>query len=145
MLALANRRLLIVAMLSGIAGLVVGAAIAKVSHPPIDVVFANSKTVIGQSIEYPRGVPKVTAAIVTMQPGQTTGWHRHDAPLFAYILAGELTVDYGPDGTRTFRKGDAVLDAFKTYHNGRSSGDEATRLLAVFMGAEGMTNTEMRP
>ena len=85
----------------------------------------------------------VTAAIVTMVPGQETGWHAHDAPLFAWMLDGELTVDYGPDGSRVYRKGDALLEAFRTRHNGRNSGTENTRLLAVFIGAEGVANTLM--
>ena len=29
---------------------------------------------------------------------QQTRWHAHEAPLFAWMLAGELTADYGPDG-----------------------------------------------
>jgi quercetin dioxygenase-like cupin family protein len=71
-------------------GLLVGAAAAKVAYPAADVLLATSETVIGQPILYPEGPAEVTAAIVTMAPGQATGWHRHDAPLVAYLLEGEL-------------------------------------------------------
>jgi quercetin dioxygenase-like cupin family protein len=50
---------------------------------------------MGQEIVYPAGKPNITAAVVTIQPQESTGWHLHDAPLFAMILDGELTVDYG--------------------------------------------------
>ena len=61
------------------------------------------------------------------------------------MLAGELTVDCGPDGSRTYREGDALIEAFRTRHNGRNTGAEEVRLLAVFMGAEGVANTVMEP
>ena len=41
---------------------------------------------LGQEIAYPDGTPVVTAAIVTMVPGQETGWHEHEAPLLAWML-----------------------------------------------------------
>ena len=122
-----------------------GLAIGKTSYPPPDVLLSSSQTVIGQPIAYPQGVPKVTAAIITVEPGRETGLHLHRVPLFAYILNGELTVDYGPDGKRAFKEGSAFLEALNSEHNGRNTGGTATRILAVFMGAEGVANTEMRP
>ncbi|WP_159090032.1 cupin domain-containing protein [Ruegeria sp. Alg231-54] len=61
----------------------------------------TDKSVIGEPLEYPDGTPQITMAIVTMQPGQKTGWHRHEVPLAAYMLEGEITVDYGDAGTKT--------------------------------------------
>jgi len=135
----------IVAGLAGAVGLCSGLALGRSSYPPLDVLLSGSETVLGQEIAYPAGTPVVTAAIVTMLPGQETGWHVHDAPLFAWMLNGELTVDYGPDGERTYRAGDAMLEAFRTRHNGRNSGEQDARLLAVFMGARGVANTVMEP
>lgn len=132
-------------VLAGTVGLGSGMALGKLSYPPLDVLFTGSKTVLGQDIAYPPGRPVVTAAIITMVPGQETGWHEHDAPLFAWMLDGELTVDYGVDGSRVYRKGDALLEAFHARHNGRNSGTADARLLAVFMGADGVANTVMVP
>jgi quercetin dioxygenase-like cupin family protein len=137
-------RTVAVAAVAGATGLAIGFAAAKSTYPPVEVLLQTGKTVIGQEIAYPAGTPQVTAAIVTMQPGETTGWHRHDAPLFAYMLAGELSVDYGADGTRTYRAGDAFLEAFRSEHDGTNTGAEAARVLAVFMGAEGVKNTVMQ-
>jgi quercetin dioxygenase-like cupin family protein len=42
---------------------------------------------------------------ITLQPGQQTGWHTHPVPLLGYILEGELTVNYGPQGERVAAPG----------------------------------------
>ena len=76
-----------------------------------------------------------------MIPGQATGWHHHDVPLFAYILEGELTVDYGPDGKKTYKTGDSFIEAFKTEHNGVNTGTTPARILAVFAGSDDAQNT----
>ncbi|QPM91144.1 cupin domain-containing protein [Pseudooceanicola algae] len=110
-------------------------------YPPLDVLVSSSQTVIGQPFAYPEGVAKITAAIVSMQPGQTTGLHHHDAPLFAYILEGEITVDYGADGKKTYRAGDAVIEAFGSVHEGENTGAGPMRLLAVFAGSDQAANT----
>ena len=133
------------ASLAGAVGLGGGVALGRTSYPPLEVLFKGGETVLGQRIVYPAGTPVVTAAIVTMVPGQETGWHEHDAPLLAWMLDGELTVDYGPDGSRVYRKGDAFLEAFRSRHNGKNSGTENARLLAVFIGADGVANTVMDP
>ncbi len=104
--------------------------------------LATDKTVIGQPISYSVEKPaKVTAVIVTMQPGDQTGWHKHQVPLFGYMLEGELTVDYGEHGKRVYRKGDALMEAIDAAHDGHNTGSGVVRILAVFMGAEGLKNT----
>jgi quercetin dioxygenase-like cupin family protein len=102
----------------------------------------TGKTVLGQPFSYPARTPaKVTAAIITMLPGEATGWHKHDVPMFGYILEGEITVDYGPAGIRIYRQGDALIEAVDWEHDGRNTGTGNARILAVFMGAEGVPNT----
>jgi quercetin dioxygenase-like cupin family protein len=104
--------------------------------------LTTGKTIVGQQIVYPAQTPaKVTAVIVEMQPGDETGWHAHDVPMFGYILEGEVTVNYGTHGTRVYRAGDAVMEAIDLAHDGRNTGEGVTRILAVFMGAEGLPNT----
>jgi len=104
--------------------------------------LATGKTVVGQQIAYPAQTPaKVTAVVVEMQPGEETGWHAHDVPMFGYILEGEVTVNYGAHGTRVYRAGDAVMEAIDLAHDGRNTSDGVTRILAVFIGAEGVPNT----
>ena len=117
--------------------------LAKTTYPPVEVLLSASETIIGQPIVYPTdGAAKITAAIVTMQPGQSTGAHLHNVPLFGYMLEGELTVDYGADGTRVYQAGDSLLEAVGSLHNGTNTGAGIMRVLVVFAGAEGVTNTQ---
>jgi quercetin dioxygenase-like cupin family protein len=105
----------------------------------------SSTTIIGQPIAYPAGTAKVTAAIITIPPGGETGWHTHAVPLFGYMLDGELTVDYGIQGTRVYKVGDSLLEAMNWPHDGMNKGTVPVRILAVYMGAEGMPNAEPVP
>ena len=99
---------------------------------------STSKTIVGEDIVYPTtGKAVVTSAIVVMAPGERTILHRHGVPLFAYMLEGELTVDYGAHGTRVYRQGDSFMEAMNVSHAGRNTGATTVRILAVYMGAEG--------
>ena len=69
--------------------------------------------------------------------------HKHEAPLFGWVMEGEITVDYGDAGKKTYKKGDAFIEALESYHNGKNTGDTVTRILAVFSGADGVPNTVM--
>ena len=102
--------------------------------------IATSQTIIGQPLAYPAGTAKVTAVIVTIPPGGETGWHEHAVPLFGYMLDGVLTVDYGDKGTRIYKPGDSLMEAMNWPHNGANKGDVPVRILAVYMGAEGVAN-----
>ena len=101
----------------------------------------SSTDVLGEPLAYPDGTPNVTAAIVTIPPGGETGWHEHEVPLFAYLLEGELTVDYGEKGTKTYHAGEAVLEAMNWPHNGTNTGTVPMKLIAVYMGSASAANT----
>lgn len=102
------------------------------------LVLVSGETVLGQRIAYPGGVPQVTAAIVVLEPGQQSSWHSHEAPLFAYVLEGEFTVDYGVEGIRTFHAGDGLLEAIEWSHQASNHGRTIARALVVHIGAEGL-------
>lgn len=105
-------------------------------------ILAGNQTILDQTIAYPDGTPKITAAIVTIPPGGETGWHTHTIPLFAYILDGELSVDYGTKGVKVYTPGNGVLEAIDWPHNGTNTSAVPMRLLAVYMGADGIANAE---
>jgi quercetin dioxygenase-like cupin family protein len=114
--------------------------------PSAEAVLQTGETVLGQPIAWPEGSPQVTAVIVTLPPGAETGWHAHPVPLFGWMLEGELTVAYQGAGAsetrRTYRPGDALIEAIDTPHNGRNDGAAPVRILAVFMGSQGVANSE---
>ena len=112
-------------------------------HASAEVLLHTRETILGEPIAYPAGSPaEVTIAIVTLEPGASTGWHTHAVPLAAYLLEGELVVTYEGHGERTYRAGDALVEAMGTVHDGRNLGQETVRILAVFAGAEGLPNSE---
>lgn len=102
--------------------------------------LSGNTTIIDQEIAYPDGTPKVTAAIVVIPPGKDTGWHLHTVPLFVYVLEGDVTVDYGSKGVKVYKPGEAFLEAENWPHNGINKTDNPVRILAVYMGADGIAN-----
>jgi quercetin dioxygenase-like cupin family protein len=107
--------------------------------------LSTGKTVVDQQIAYPAGTAKVTAAIVTIPPGGETGWHLHEVPLYVYVLEGEVTVDYGEKGVKVVKEGESILEAVDWAHNGMNKTDQPLRILAVYIGAEGVDNAEPAP
>ncbi len=85
----------------------------------------------------------MTVSIVTIEPGADTHLHRHPVPLVAYVLEGELTVDYGVKGKKIYRKGDTFVEAMNIPHRGMNPGGSAVRLLAIYLGAEGIANVTL--
>ena len=131
------------ALLSALAVFAAAAAARADEQPAVEILLQTGTTILGQPIEYPAGAAaQITAVIVTLEPGQETGRHRHAAPLFAQVLSGQVTIDYDGHGSKTFSAGESFVEAVGTWHNGRNSGGEEARILAVILGSEGVANTE---
>ena len=117
-------------------------AAAQQAYPTQDLLVTTT-TAMGEPIRYPSGAAKVTMSIVTVMPGAETAWHRHPAPLVAYILEGDLTVDYRDRGRRVYRQGEAMVEAMDVTHRGINLGSVPVRLLAVYLGADNVPNTTL--
>jgi quercetin dioxygenase-like cupin family protein len=131
-------RLLLLALITG---LLAGQAFAQDQNYPGFALLAAQTTIVGETIVYPTtGPARVTAAIVTLAPGERTIVHKHGAPMFGYVLEGELTVDYGAYGTRRYTKGQALMEAMAVAHSGQNTGVLPVQILTVYMGAEGTSN-----
>lgn len=124
-------------------GFLASIALGQTNYPPLQVLLSASESALGQTLEYPDGTPQVTAAIVTLEPNASTGWHRHDVPLFAMILEGELTLDDRTGNKRLYVKDASFIEAFRTWHNGTNTGDKPARILVVFAGSDAQKNTLM--
>jgi len=107
---------------------------------------AQQLTVLDQQIVYPKKKKsaQVSSYIVTLEPGQETGWHRHRTPMYAYVMEGTITVEYDAGVTKEFPQGTALMQAEDVWHNGTNMGDSTVRMLTVFMGANGAKNTVER-
>lgn len=111
---------------------------------PTKELLSTGKTVLDEVISYPStGAAHITSSIVTIEPGAETKFHRHPAPMFAYILEGEVTVDYGASGKRTYRRGEALMEAMGVSHRGMNLGNGTVSILVVYMGAQGTANVAL--
>ena len=110
-------------------------------YPAIPL-LSTGTTIMGEKLRYPIGDPHVTAAIVTLAPGQRTIAHKHAVPLFAYILEGEFSVDYGARGVRIYKPGESFMEAMDVAHFGFNAGTQPAKLIAVYMGANGTPDVE---
>jgi quercetin dioxygenase-like cupin family protein len=116
---------------------------AAVTVKPIIV---TSVTGNGMPIDYPdTDREEVTAAEVILNPGAETGWHMHAGPVYAYVLAGRLGVDYADGTGKIFATGEAVIEVVNTPHNGRALGSEQVRLIVFYLGVKGKPNSEKLP
>ena len=126
-----------------------GNAVAHKAPPAVTaspLLTAQETTVLGQAIQYPTsGAAQVSSSVIEIPRGAATGWHRHDAPLYVYVLTGTVTVDYEGGITKQYTKGSAIVEAIGTRHNGHNDGKETVRLLAVNIGAAGVANTVKLP
>ncbi len=107
-------------------------------------ILMTSQSVVGEVIRYPHSAlhpqgkrAEITAQVITLKPGDKTPWHSHPMPTFGYIIEGEIEVDYGSKGQKTFRQGDALMEAMARVHQGRNVSDKPVRVLAVSIGEQG--------
>lgn len=118
-------------------------AAAPGGKPQSSVVLdRQAQTVLDQLLQYPTGSQaQVSSAVLTIAPGVSTGLHKHDAPMYAYILEGTLTVTYEGGIVKEYSAGSAILEAVGTPHNGENKTDRPVKLLVVNIGAEGVANS----
>lgn len=129
-----------------VVGISLGAAAAPDPAKRFVPLLVTTKTVMDEPIVYPGGTARFTTGIVTLEPGGETGWHTHGVPLTGLILEGDMTVDYGEKGTRTYHAGESIAEAIKVPHNGKNSGTVPVKLFVVYAGAEGVaTTTPVKP
>jgi quercetin dioxygenase-like cupin family protein len=114
--------------------------------PSVETLLVAERTTIGQDIVYPAGPGKVTAEIVTLPRGASTSLHLHAVPMFAYILEGQLVVEYEGVGEKRYRKGDVFVEAIDVAHRGRAAirgNARKVKILVVYAGAAGTPNSEV--
>lgn len=81
--------------------------------------------------------PEVTAMTVEIAGGGETGWHQHRLPVYAYVLAGKLSVELADGRILNFKQGDAIVEVQNLAHNGRNSGSEPVKLIVFYTGEVG--------
>lgn len=104
----------------------------------VETVLKTDTTSLGQKIQYPGFKDdEVTIAKITIPPGESTGWHKHEIPVFAYILKGSLIVEFENNKTMQFNENSSFAEVVNTFHNGTNNGKEDVVLIAFYMGEKG--------
>ena len=98
-------------------------------------VLDTGEDVLGRPFAYPAGDARLISEIITLAPGAEGALHRHLVPMFAYVIEGELTVDYGTEGIRSYKAGDALVEALAVRHRGVNTGTMPVKLLVVYIAS----------
>ncbi len=102
------------------------------------IVLRTTVTSNGEPIRYPSGGrPEVTAAEVEIAPGAETGFHSHPGPVYAWVVAGTLTIEAAGGGSKTYVTGDPIVEMTGASHSGRNAGTVPAKLLVFYLGTEG--------
>ena len=104
----------------------------------VEIVQKTDTTSIGQKFVLPDlKNMEVTMAKVTIQPGKSTGWHKHNFAVFAYVAKGNLTVNFENGKTLQFTENSSIAEVVNTYHNGTNNGTEDAVLYVYYLGEKG--------
>jgi quercetin dioxygenase-like cupin family protein len=104
----------------------------------IEPLLKTDTTTLGQGFIYPDlQKDEITISKITIQPGKSTGWHKHEFPVFAYILEGTLTVELANRKFLEFSENATFSEVINTYHNGINRGDKKVVLIAFYLGEKG--------
>lgn len=104
-------------------------------------VLKSTTTADGDPLQLPSGTPEIVSVIGTLEPGGQTARHQHPVPVYVYVLEGELEVRGDEGEPRTYSAGEAFLESVNRWHQGFNTGDAPTKILVVFIGAEGEQTT----
>jgi quercetin dioxygenase-like cupin family protein len=83
---------------------------------------------------------RVTAEMVSFEPGGHTALHTHPVPSFVYVLEGELEVRIEGQEPMRFRPGQAFMEPQDTSMQAFNVAEGSTRLVVVYSGSEGGQN-----
>ena len=109
--------------------------------PSVDVqeIFTSSKTIEGESFEYPAGKAELRLIRVEVEKGATIPMHSHPIPLMGHIESGQLTLKKKLGDKKTFKKGDSFILAANTPpHTMGNTGDSSAIMWVAVASAEGL-------
>jgi quercetin dioxygenase-like cupin family protein len=104
----------------------------------VEPILKTDTTTIGQGFIYPDSQKdEITISKITIQPGKSTGWHKHEFPVFAYVLKGNLTVELENHKFVEFSENSSFSEVINTFHNGVNNGKVKVILIAFYLGEKG--------
>ena len=112
-----------------------GSHVKEGSKITVKTIIDTEENIIGQKIVYPSGPAHITSELIELPAKATIPWHEHLVPMYAYILHGEIEVDYGNKGIKTIKRGEAMIEAVNFPHKGINKTNKIAKVLVVYVGA----------
>jgi quercetin dioxygenase-like cupin family protein len=92
---------------------------------------------MGQKIRYPQVKDAtVTMKKITFPPGETTGWHKHNIPVFSYIIKGTLTVETEDGKMMQYKENSCFSESYNIYHKGTNKENTDLVVMAIYLGGD---------
>lgn len=104
-------------------------------------ILETTKTTIGQPLVLPAKEPQLIVSTYDIAPGARLPRHKHPFARYAYVLQGDLTVEYEGGQSQHYRAGDFIVEAIGVWHFGMNSGSTPVRLLVIDQVEAGKPNT----
>ena len=99
----------------------------------------------GKQIVYPEGQAEMTALLVEIAPGESTGWHQHPVPSFGFLLEGTLEITLMDGRVKRMEPGEALSEVTDTMHIGRAVSKTPVKIVVFYAGAIGKALTINHP
>ena len=100
-------------------------------------VLATATNMVNEPITFPTGPARMTAEMVSFEPGGHTALHQHPVPSFVYVLEGELEVRVEGQEPMRFTPGQVFVEPQNATMQAFNIAEGPTKLLVVSIGAEG--------
>lgn len=104
------------------------------------ILMQGDTTYSGQNINFPAGNAAISISKVIIPKGASTGWHKHENHVFAFVEQGTLTLEVENGCKREFKKDSTIAEVVNMSHNGVNRGDEDV-VLIVFQTLPGNNRT----
>ena len=95
----------------------------------------------GKQIIYPEGQAEMTALLIEIAPGESTGWHEHPVPSFAFVLDGTLEITLADGRLKRMQPGEALSEVTDTMHMGRALSKTPVKIVVFYAGSVGKALT----
>ncbi len=131
---------------------------AKISFKNGDLMTDVSSDPMGNPLVYPKGEASITSQVKVWEPGFSSPWHFHPYQCAAYIIQGELTVNFDTNTslddlqadkestmTQTYTAGEAFIGTANTWHYSENKGSEDLTFLVSWLGEKGMPIAVLEP
>jgi quercetin dioxygenase-like cupin family protein len=113
----------------------------KIEGVVVTKILTTTSTVTGQKLELPTQNLQVIGSTFDIAPGAKLPRHEHPFARYAYVLQGELEVNYEGSGSKVYKTGELIVEAVNTWHSAQNKGTVPVKLLVIDQVEAGKSNT----